>query len=44
MKEKKLELITKMFDGKHYVELYLPARTGVVLKELVILPSDIEEK
>ncbi len=35
---------TKMFDGKHYVELYLPARTGVVLKELVILPSDIEEK
>ena len=34
---------TKMFDGKHYVELYLPARTGVVLKELVILPSDIKE-
>jgi len=34
---------TKMFDGKHYVELYLPARTAVVLKELVILPSDIKE-
>ena len=24
---------TKVFDGKHYVELYLPARTAVVLKE-----------
>jgi len=24
---------TKEFDGKHYVELYLPARTAVVLKE-----------
>ena len=31
---------TKKFDGKHYVELYLPARTAVVLKELVILPSE----
>ncbi len=29
---------TKLFDGKHYVELYLPARTAVVLKEKVILP------
>ncbi len=24
---------TKVFDGQHYVELYLPARTAVVLKE-----------
>ena len=24
---------TKTFDGVHYVELYLPARTAVVLKE-----------
>ncbi len=24
---------TKCFEGKHYVELYLPARTAVVLKE-----------
>ena len=24
---------TKVFDGKHFVELYLPARTAVVLKE-----------
>ena len=24
---------TKEFDGKHYVELYLPARTAIVLKE-----------
>lgn len=31
---------TKMFDGKHYVELYLPARTAVVLKEYVILPDE----
>ena len=29
---------TKLFDGKHYVEIYLPARTAVVLKEKVILP------
>ena len=29
---------TKMFDGKHYLELYLPARTAVVLKEKIILP------
>jgi len=33
---------TKMFDGKHYVELYLPARTAVVLKERVILPEDVK--
>ena len=25
---------TKTFEGKHYVELYLPARTAVVLKEI----------
>ncbi len=30
---------TKMFDGKHYVELYLPARTAIVLKETVIFPE-----
>ena len=35
---------TKMFDGKHYVELYLPARTAVVLKERVILPEDVEKE
>ena len=29
---------TKLFDGQHYVEVYLPARTAVVLKETVILP------
>lgn len=35
---------SKMFDGKHYVELYLPARTAVVLKERVILPEHLQEK
>ena len=30
---------TKVFDGKHYVELYLPARTAIVLKETVIWPE-----
>ncbi len=30
---------SKMFDGKHYVELYIPARTCFVLKEKVILPK-----
>ena len=30
---------SKMFDGKHYVELYIPARTCFVLKEKVIYPS-----
>ena len=30
---------SKMFDGKHYVELYIPARTCFVLKEKVILPG-----
>jgi len=34
---------TKMFDGKHYVELYIPARTCFVLKEKVILPPPAAE-
>ena len=25
---------TKVFDGKHYVELYIPARTAIVLREI----------
>lgn len=29
---------TKLFDGQHYIELYIPARTCFVLKEKVILP------
>ncbi len=29
---------TKTFDGRHYIELYIPARTCFVLKEKVILP------
>jgi 1,4-alpha-glucan branching enzyme len=29
---------SKVFDGKHYIELYIPARTCFVLKEKVILP------
>ena len=33
---------TKDFDGVHYVELYLPARTAVVLKERVILPEEVK--
>jgi len=32
---------TKLFDGQHYVEIYLPARTAVVLKEQVILPPPV---
>ncbi len=35
---------SKMFDGKHYVELYIPARTCFVLKEKVILPPLREKK
>ncbi len=31
---------TKVFDGKHYIELYIPARTCFVLKEKVILPPE----
>jgi len=29
---------SKVFDGQHYIELYIPARTCFVLKEKVILP------
>ena len=29
---------SKLFDGQHYIELYIPARTCFVLKEKVILP------
>jgi len=35
---KKQTYSSKMFEGKHYVELYIPARTCFVLKEKVILP------
>ena len=35
---------TKVFDGKHYIELYVPARTCFVLKEKVILPPPEEPK
>ena len=31
---------TKLFEGKHYIELYIPARTCFVLKEKVILPAE----
>ena len=34
---------TKVFDGQHYIELYIPARTCFVLKEKVILPEATEE-
>ncbi len=37
---------SKVFDGKHYIELYIPARTCFVLKEKVILtpaPEVVEE-
>ena len=34
---------SKVFDGKHYIELYIPARTCFVLKEKVILPEDVKE-
>ena len=30
---------TKRFDGRDYIELYIPARTSFVLKEKVILPK-----
>ena len=36
---KKQTYSSKLFDGKHYVELYIPARTCFVLKEKVILPE-----
>ena len=28
-----MEYPAKTFDGQHFVELYLPARTAIVLKE-----------
>ncbi|MGM9550062.1 MAG: alpha amylase C-terminal domain-containing protein [Faecousia sp.] len=34
---------SKRFDGKDYIELYIPARTGFVLKEKVILPEESEK-
>ena len=40
---KKQTYSTKIFDGKHYVELYIPARTAFVLKEKVILPKTPEK-
>jgi len=33
----------KVFDGKFYVELYLPARTAVVLKEGPVHKAPVEE-
>ncbi|MBR4960921.1 MAG: alpha amylase C-terminal domain-containing protein [Clostridia bacterium] len=33
---------SKLFDGKHYVELYIPARTCFVLKEKIILPNEAD--
>lgn len=35
---------TKRFDGQDYVELYLPARTAVVLKEHIIRPEDVQQE
>ena len=35
---------SKMFDGKHYIELYIPSRTCFVLKEKVILPEDVKKQ
>lgn len=32
-----MEYPVKTFDGKHYIELYLPARTAIILKEEPIL-------
>ena len=37
------DYFTKTFDGQEYLELYLPARTCVVLKEHVILQETKEE-
>ena len=34
---------TKIFDGQHFIELYIPARTGFVLKEAKAQPP-VEEK
>ncbi len=32
---KHMTYVTKTFDGRHFIELYLPARTAIVLKERV---------
>ena len=40
---KKQTYSTKVFEGKHYVELYIPARTAFVLKEKVILPKETKK-
>ena len=40
---KKQTYSSKVFDGKHYIELYIPARTCFVLKEKVILPEPKKE-
>ena len=34
---------TKRFDGKDYVELYLPARTAVVMEEKVVENAEMKE-
>ena len=34
---------TKCFDGRHYIELYIPARTCFVLKEKVIVDAPKQE-
>ncbi len=39
----KIPYPTKIFDQKHFVELYLPTRCAVVLKEKVILPTEGEK-
>ena len=41
---KKQTYSSKMFDGKHYIELYIPARTCFVLEEKVILPKEPAKK
>ena len=37
------DYFTKTFDGQEYVELYLPARTCVVLREQVIVQEESKE-
>ena len=40
---KKQTYSSKVFEGKHYVELYIPARTCFVLKEKVIIPKETKK-
>ena len=40
---KKQTYSSKEFNGKQYIELYIPARTCFVLKEKVIIPKKIEK-